>query len=293
MAMTEQVQLMSDEAKRVYVRAHGMLPHELAYMRGDQQPVAGSVLTSTSVYRNSPLFCHAFLNMALRRSGDDVAITYDIPDMVKGIADVQDWAANSHHVQLEREKNPEFGAWLDARKTLQFDRDQLEACAPGTLGHAVNEFIEASGYEMFFMRTDAPANDFEFIQKMMVNAHDMSHIVSGFGTNMAGEHAVNSMTVASIYKYFSPEVALAIGKAANCTTSTFFANKLYNYPQGVPVMIEAMTLGLAAGQAVKMPLFMVDYDPYLEMQLDDVAADLGFKRGPGKAWDEYDPLLRG
>ncbi len=196
--MTEQVQLVSDEAKRVYVRAHGMLPHELAYMRGDQQPVAGSVLTSTSVFRNSPLFCHAFLNMSLRRSGDDVAITYDIPDMVKGIADVQDWAGNSRHIQLEREKNPEFAAWLDARKTLQFDRDHLTACAPGSLGHAVKEFIEASGYEMFFMRTDAPAGDFEYIQKMMVNAHDISHIVSGFGVNMAGEHGINSMTVASM-----------------------------------------------------------------------------------------------
>jgi ubiquinone biosynthesis protein COQ4 len=291
--MNDQVQLMSDEARRVYVRAHGMLPNEVAYMRGDQQPVAGSVMHSTSVFRNSPLFCHMFLNMSLRRAGDDVAITWDIPDMVRGIADVQDWAANSHHIQIEREKNPEFAAWLDARKMLEFDPDHLASCAPGTLGNAVHEFIEASGMEMFFMRTDPPAGDFEYIQKMMVNAHDISHIVSGFGTNMAGEHAINSMTVASVYKYFSPEVALAIGKAANTTCSTFFANKLYNYPQGVPVMIEAMTLGLAAGQAVKMPLFMVDYDPYLEMPLDDVAADLGFTRGPGAAWDQYDILLRG
>ena len=88
--MTEQVQLMSDEAKRVYVRAHGMLPHEVAYMLGEQKPMAGSVLTSTSIFRNSPLFCHALLNMSLRRAGDDVAITYDIPDMVRGIADVQE-----------------------------------------------------------------------------------------------------------------------------------------------------------------------------------------------------------
>jgi ubiquinone biosynthesis protein COQ4 len=291
--MNDIVQLVSDEARRVYARAHGMLPHEVAYMRGDQQPAAGSVLHSTSVFRNSPLFCHAFLNMSLRRAGDDVAITYDIPDMVRGIADVQDWAANSHHIQIERDRNPEFAAWLDARKTLQFDREHLAACAPGTLGHAVQEFFTASGLEMFFMRSDTPANDFEYVQKMMVNAHDMSHIVSGFGTSMAGEHAINSMTVASIHKYFSPVVALAIGKAANMTCSTFFASKLYNYPQGVPVMIEAMTLGLTAGQAVRMPLFMVDYDPYLEMPLDDVAADLGFTRGPGAAWDEFDPLLRG
>jgi ubiquinone biosynthesis protein COQ4 len=291
--MNDQVQLVSDEAKRVYVRAHGMLPQELAYMRGNQQPIGGSVKHSSSVFLNSPLFCHAFLNMSLRRAGDDVAITYDIPDMVRGIADVQDWAGNNHLLQLERQKNPEFSDWLDARKDLRFDRDHLRSCAPGSLGHAVEAFFVASGLEMFFMRTDAPANDFEFVQKMMVNAHDIGHIVSGFGTSMAGEHGINSMSVASIYKYFSPEVALAIGKAANMTCSTFFANKLYNYPEGVPLMIEAMALGLAAGQAVKRPLFMVDYEPYLEWQLDDVAADLGFTRGPGDAWDQYDRLLRG
>jgi ubiquinone biosynthesis protein COQ4 len=291
--MNDIVQLVSDEARRVYVRAHGMLPHEVAYMRGEVEPVAGSVPHSTSPFLNSPLFRDVFTRMSLRRSGDDVAITYDIPDMVRGIADVQDWAANTRHIQAEREKNPEFAAWLDARKTLQFDAEHLASCAPGTLGHAVHEFNTASGMDMFFMRTDAPANDFEYIQKMMVNAHDLSHIVSGFGTSMAGEHGINSMTVASIHKYFSPQVALAIGKAADMTCSTFFANKLYNYPAGVPLMIEAMTLGLTAGQAVKMPLFMVDYDPYLEMQLDDVAADLGFMRGPGAAWDEFDPLLRG
>lgn len=291
--MNDMVGMMSDEARRVYVRAYGMLPNEVAYMRGEVEPVAGSVPRATSPYLNSALFRDIFTRMALRRAGDDIAITYDIPDMVRGIADVQDWAQNNRHLQAERERNPEFAAWLDARKTLEFDRDHLAACKPGTLGHAVHEFITASGMEMFFMRTDAPANDFEYVQKMMVNAHDMSHIVSGFGTNMAGEHAINSMTVASIHKYFSPEVALAIGKAADMTCSTFFANKLYNYPQGVPVMIEAMTLGLSAGQSVRMPLFMVDYDPYLEMQLDDVAADLGFTRGPGAAWDDHDRLLRG
>jgi ubiquinone biosynthesis protein COQ4 len=291
--MTEQVQLVSDEAKRVYARAYGMLPQELAYMRGDQKPAGGSVPHSTSVFLNSPLFTHAFTTMSLRRHGDDVAITYDIPDMVRGIADVQDWAGNNHLLQLERAKNPEFDAWLTARKDLAFDRGHLRSCAPGSLGHAVEAFFVASGLEMFFMRADTPASDFEYVQKMMVNAHDIGHIVSGFGTSMAGEHGINSMSVASIYSYFSPEVALAIGKAANMTCSTFFANKLYNYPQGVPVMIEAMALGLAAGQAVKRPLFMVDYEPYLEWQLDDVAADLGFTRGPGDAWDAHDALLRG
>lgn len=291
--MNELSRFVTDEAKRVYVRAHGSLPEEKAYMRGDKLPPAGSVARTTSPFLNSPLFKHAFVNASLRRFGDDVAVTWDIPDMLRGIADVQDWDGNERAIQAERKRNPEFAAWLDARKPLTFERARLEACAEGSLGHAVLEFIDASGMEMFFMRTDAPASDFEYVQKMMVNAHDISHIASGFGTNMAGEHAINSMTVASIHAYFSPEVALAIGKAADFTCSTFFVNKLYNYPEGVPVMLRAMTLGLTAGQAVRMPLFMVDWDKYLEMQLDDVATELGFTRGPGADWDEYDPLLTG
>ena len=291
--MNEMSKFVTDEAKRVHVRAYGYLPEEEGYMRGDTLPAAGSVARTTSPFLNSPLFRDVFTTASLRRMGPDIALTWDIPDMLRGIADVQDWEENARLCEEERAKNPEFAAWLDARKPIQFDKDELASCAPGTLGAAVHEFITESGYEMFFMRADPPSSDLEYIAKMLMNAHDILHMLSGFGTNMAGEHAVNSMNVAAVHNYFSPKFALAINKGTNFTMSTFVPRTLFNYPEGVPIMFEAMTRGILAGQALPKPVFMFDFQSLLHQQLDDIAADLGFERGPGAAWDAMDPLLLG
>ena len=34
-----------------------------------------------------------------------------------------------------------------------------------------------------------------------------------------------------------------------------------------------------------MPLMMVEWERYLDWQLDDVRADLGFEPGPGQVWE--------
>ena len=59
----------------------GMTEAEIRYMRGDKAPAATSVPVTTSRYLDSPLFVAAFSQQALRRFGDDVAVTYDIPNM--------------------------------------------------------------------------------------------------------------------------------------------------------------------------------------------------------------------
>ena len=283
----------TDEAKRAHIRAFGYLPEEEAYMRGDTLPPTGSVPRTTSPFLNSALFRDVFTRACLRRMGDDVALTWDIPDMLRGIADVQDWEENARLCEEERASNPEFAAWLDARKPIEFDKDELATCAPGTFGAAVHAFITESGYDMFFMQKQQPASDLEYIAKMLMNAHDLLHIISGFGTNMAGEHGVNSMNVAAVHKYFSPKFALAINKGTNFTMSTTVPRVLFNYPEGVPIMFEAMTRGILAGQALPKPVFMFDFQSLIHRQLDEIAADLGFERGPGAAWDAMDPLLLG
>ncbi|RYG26332.1 MAG: hypothetical protein EON93_21540, partial [Burkholderiales bacterium] len=71
-------QFMDDDQKKIYRMFNGMLPSEAAYMRGEKRPVPTSVPHTSSKYLNSPLFRDAFTTMALRRVGDDVAVTYDI-----------------------------------------------------------------------------------------------------------------------------------------------------------------------------------------------------------------------
>jgi len=122
-----------------------------SYMRGDNQPAAGSVPLSTSRYLNSPLFVHAFTQRSLRRYGHDVPTTYDVPDMLRGIADVTDREEVQEAIDLEKNINPAFRDWIEARKVSRYEADDLRGAKPGTLGAAVFEFMTRGGLDINFL----------------------------------------------------------------------------------------------------------------------------------------------
>jgi ubiquinone biosynthesis protein Coq4 len=286
-------QFMDDDQKKIYRMFNGMLPSEAAYMRGEKRPVPTSVPHTSSKYLNSPLFRDAFTTMALRRVGDDVAVTYDIPEMSRGIVDVTDFVENAAILDAEKKRLPEFAAWLDARKPVNFDSDRLAQCAPGTLGAKVHAFISESGMEMKFVNNHAATTDMEYMIQMMGHTHDLSHLVSGFGPNMAGEHANALMALTAAYRYFSPEAAQVIHFSTSFVSTILLPRVLFNYPRGADIILEATRRGIEAGQGLKVPIFMVDYEHYLDWQLDDIAADLGFVRGPDEEWAYTEQLCAG
>ncbi len=277
-------QFMDDDQKKLYRMFNGMLPSEAAYMRGDKKPVASSIPHTSSKYLNSPLFRDAYTTMALRRVGSDVAVTYDIPEMSRGIADVTDWVANASIIDAEKKRLPEFAAWVDARKPINFDTDRLARSAPGTLGERVHRFIAESGMEMKFVNNQSAASDIEYVMQMMGHTHDLSHLISGFGPNMAGEHANALMALTAAYRYFSPEAAQVIHLHTSFVSTILMPRVFFNYPHGADIILEATRRGIEAGQGLKLPVFMIDYEHYLDWQLDDIAADLGYVRGPDEEW---------
>ena len=286
-------QFMDDDQIKLYRMFNGMLPSEVAYMRGDKVPAAPSVPNTSSKYLNSPLFRDAFTTMALRRSGDDVSVTYDIPTMSRGIADVTDFIRNAAILEAEKKRLPEFAAWLDARKPIDFDPDRIANGKPGTLANEIHKFQSESGMTMKFVNNQAATTDMEYLMQVVGHTHDLTHLVSGFGPNMAGEQANTVMAVATAYNYFSPEAANVITFTLGYASSVLLPRVLFNYPDGVSIVLESMRRGIEAGQACKVPLFMLDFDHYLDWQMDDIAADLGFKRGPGKEWDFSEQLCTG
>jgi len=136
-------------------------------------------------------------------------------------------------------KNPEFAAWVDARRRTSFRPDEVSHYRDGTLGAAIRVFL-AAGYNMEFIAPRAAPSDIEYIQQARVGTHD-------------------SVVAATCARRF--------------TTITC-----------CPLNLEAMQLGIAAGRALKRPLFLESWGDYLDWQLDDIAAHFGFVRGPVDAW---------
>ena len=293
MATAKPLEAAANDAEPIRPRG-GMTPAEIAYMRQGIEPAAGSVPMSTSRFLNSPLFAHAYTQMSLRRLGNDVPTTYDIPDMSRGLDDVTDYADWALQVAIEKAENPVFAEWLDRRQMARFNPQEMGHYADGTLGATIRDFMLKSGYDIEFMnKGTVPANDLQYLMKRSSECHDIQHMVTGFGPNIAGEHALIMMNVTGNARFFRPELAAYISRSPYFLASANLMRSGLHYSAGMPRLLEATEAGIAAGRGLRKPLHIVNWEDYLDWQLDDIAADLGFTRGPGDLWGDADQTLLG
>jgi len=159
---------------------------ERRYMQGDREPVTSSVLISNSKYLNNPYYRDAFAQQALRRFGHDLPPTYNVPIMIKAMSEVADYAEVGRLIAEEKAKNPEFAAWVDARRWTSYRIEDLRGHADGTLGDAIRAFLE-KGYDMEFVKAREVTSDLQYIMQRRASLHDIEHLVTGFGPDAAGE----------------------------------------------------------------------------------------------------------
>ena len=89
---------------------------------------------------------------------------------------------------------------------------------------------------------------------------------------------------AEFARYFTPALAQYLSHA-NCWVSAGgYMRTSLHYHQVLPTYLEAMQLGIAAGRALKRPLFLESWEDYLDWPLEDIAPHFGFVRGPVDAW---------
>jgi ubiquinone biosynthesis protein Coq4 len=257
---------------------------EARYMQGATEPVTSSVLISNSRYLNSPLYRDAFAQAALRRHGHDLPPTYTIPMMVRAIDDVTDFPTVARLLAEEKVKNPEFGAWVDARRWHSYRPDELTGYPDGTLGAAIRAFF-AKGYDMEFMKPREVKSDLQYVMQRRSVVHDIEHIVTGFGPNSAGEQALAICNVTAQGRYFTPELAQYLSHHTYYVSIAGYSRACLHYHSVIPTYLEAMQKGIAAGLALKKPLFLMNWEDHLDRPLEDLASELGFERGPGDAWD--------
>jgi ubiquinone biosynthesis protein Coq4 len=259
---------------------------EIRYMQGDVAPVASSILTSTSKYLNNPYYRDAFAQFGLRRFGNDLPETYLIPNMNRALAETRDDVEYYRLFEAEKKVRPELAAFCARRYEPSYRPDEMRHYAPGTLGATIRDFIELSGMDMQFQKRGLePATDLEFVLKRRAHLHDIEHMVTGFGPSSLGEVALAIMNVTATAAYFSPRLAKYISEAGNFVVSTGLYRTSLHHPEMLPHYLEAIQLGIEAGRAIKLPLFLIDWDSHLDWPLEDIATDTGFRRGPGEAWD--------
>jgi ubiquinone biosynthesis protein Coq4 len=264
----------------------GMPAEQSRYLQGDALPVTSSVLTSNSKYLNNPIYRDAFATQALRRHGHDLPPTYMVPIMVRSFQETNDYPRLMALLDAEKTRVPALGEWIDAREDFTFKRDELADYAAGTLGHAIYKFLGIPGVNMEFSSDGKVVqSDFEYLGKRRGYFHDIEHMVTGFSANTAGEAALSIMNATQDARFFTPELAQYMSQGNMWVTSTGLYRTGLHYHHALPTYLDAVQQGIAAGLALRQPMFTMRWNRYLDWQLDDIAAYLGFKRGPGSAWD--------
>lgn len=259
---------------------------EAAYLMGTAEPQTSSVLISNSKYLNSPLFRDVYAQMGLKRDGHDLPDAYLIPTLSRAMGEVTDPERIAALLAAERERLPEFAAWLDARYISNFTAEQVEHCAPGTLGRRIFEFITKSGYAIDFLYKDEPKSDYDYLVKRRAQNHDIEHMVTGFCPSQVGEVALMVANAVAISNYFSTDFAHELNLYGTVLMSTSLSRSGLHYPKTFTALLEGFSRGYALGAKQKLPLFMIRWEDHLERPIADIRAEFGFEDGPEPGyWD--------
>jgi ubiquinone biosynthesis protein COQ4 len=259
---------------------------EANYLQGSNDPIAGSILISTSKYLNNPLFRDLFAQMGLKRDGHDLPGAYLIPQINKAFAEVTDVNALYGGLRAARESIPEFRDWLNARFVSTLSAATVKDYAPDTLGSRVHDFIVKSGMDIDFMFTGEPKDDYEYINKRRIQVHDIEHMVTGLDPSPVGEMALIMANNVAVTNYFGDTLGGELNRHGMFLVSTGLMRAACHYPSVVNAYVDGLSRGFALGSKQKKPLFMHKWEDYFEWTIPSIREEFGFQDGPPDGyWD--------
>lgn len=267
---------------------------ERAYFNGGIQQVGteSSVLVSSSRYLNHGELRSLVAQEMLRRNGPDLPNTAYIPEVAQIMMMLEDYPRIMELFELEKARLPLFKAWCDNRSLSDFKKDDVRHCKPGTLGAALFNWMETSGYELdVFYRELVVVNDLTFYLRQAALNHDIEHLVTGFGPNHGGEIALLNANMYSRVRYFHPELAAFFCRIQGYLKSKTILKDVLHYPEAFALNVEAEFVGASQAHNWTYPIMLADWRAMIDWQMDDIRKELGITPvPPADLWAETNRL---
>jgi len=265
-----------------------------AYFNGGMQhhTTESSVLISNSPYLNHAGLRSLIAQEMLRRNGPDLPNTAFIPEVAQILHQLEDMPKIIGLFEAEKQRLPRFREWLARRQLSDFSPDEVKGCAPGTLGAALYNWMETTGYrlDLFFQEVKV-VDDFTYYLRQTSLQHDIEHMVSGFGPNHGGEVALVTANMHARARYFTPELANFFNRIFGYLKSkTIMKDTLY-YPEAMAVNLEAEFRGAEQGRNWKYPLMLAPWRDMVDWQIADIREEIGITPIlPAGMWDDTNSL---
>ena len=135
---------------------------------------------------------HHKLLAAVGRSGGELGTIADLVDNFLGSPQMEDCIRRFRAL-------PGGAELMDGRyPPLEPPIAQLQTLPAGTLGREYARLILQLGYDPEFFRPRPIESDGQWLTQRIATTHDIHHVISGFGTERAGETGVLAITAAQI-----------------------------------------------------------------------------------------------
>jgi ubiquinone biosynthesis protein Coq4 len=261
------------------------------YYKEGKTPAQGttSLLSSRSEWLNSAVLRDLFAQESLRRNGDDIGVLQLVPEVMNEYHRLLDDDAVGAMIQRDRARRPDFAAWLDAGRNTLLDLDTADRYADGTLGAMLRDFYRATGFAQVLAYRDVePANDYQRYTMQRALVHDLEHLVTGFGTDPAGEYGMMYLYMTQNAAYFTPELAGVLNFNHAYLSSTWTMRTALYYSDAMPAFMAAARTGLEMASRMKRPMPLEDWDRLFEYPIEEVRRALNVTpTDPGEwAWTE-------
>ncbi|MCU1281537.1 MAG: hypothetical protein JWM53_5083 [bacterium] len=174
--------------------------------------------------------------------------------------------AETLRAMAERGREHAAGAAaLRERPHVHLDLRTLRALPTGTLGRQYALMMDRNGLDPASIPTLPDDDEGKYVRSHLYETHDLWHVVTGFGTDVAGE-----LGLQAFYQAQLP------GKLPSAILAAGFVNTLvYSFAQR-DVRMREIARGWLLGRRSQQ-LFGVRWDDYLARPLDEVRARLGLE----------------
>lgn len=264
------------------------------YFNGSIQAIEteSSLLVSNSKYLNHWGLRHLISQEMLRRNGPDLPNTAFIPEVAQILHELEDMPRILALFEEEKARLPKFREWLERRQLSDICLAEVQHCADGTLGAALRNWMETTGYQLdlFFQHVQV-VDDFTFYLRQTSLTHDIEHMVTGFGPNHGGEVALVTANMHARARYFTPELSNFFNRIFGYLKSkTILKDTLY-YPEALAVNLEGEFRGAEQGRNWKYPIMLAPWRDMLDWKISDIREELGITPVlPEGMWDDTNSL---
>lgn len=191
------------------------------------------------------------------------------PEKTDSVYDIEDGLQNIEATRLAVEfaKSKPGVAPLFAERYLAPPPDiaALLQLPPESLGYAYASYITNAGFDPDFYRKGEVTDDITYFFMRMRQTHDIWHIVTNFGVDVAGELGLKAFELAQVRR---PLAAMLV---AGSVIETMIKN-----PAAMDMLLDIIPIGYRMGNQAQ-PLLAQKWEEDWEKPLTDWRSQLGIK----------------